>query len=588
MYIRFLTFVFVLLVMVTITESKSQTDQEFEEFASRYVDEFPLLSPVSATLLGDHRYDGDLNEVSEEARARQEKFSRSILKELAEFRREELSKANQVDAALLEHRLRSSLWRLEELQEWAWNPLVYTRLAGNSIYGLMARDFAPLEERLIHVAERLEQFPRLFNQIRNTLVPTRVPKIHAETAVKQNRGVLSILDNMVKPHYSQLRNRDRKRLEKAVETARNAVETQQTWLEKELLPNANGNFRLGADLYDKKLSFTLFTPLTRKEIRQLAESELQNTRNEMYEVAKDVYLKEYPYTSFPENPSKEYKQAIIRAGLEVAYLQLPDRERIVETARQSLELTTQFVRNADLVSVPSDPVEIIVMPEFERGISLAYCDSPGPLDVGQKTFYAVAPLPEDWTTDQVQSFLREYNLYSLHNLTIHEAMPGHYLQLAQSNRYPSKLRAVLSSGVFIEGWAVYTERMMIDNGFLNGDPLMRLIVLKWYLRAVANSIIDQKVHAGQMTRDETMKLMIEDTFQEEREAAGKWIRAQLTSSQLSTYFVGYLEHSKLRREMEEVWGEDFSLKKYHDTVLSFGSPPVQFVRALILNQEIVP
>jgi uncharacterized protein (DUF885 family) len=226
------------------------------------------------------------------------------------------------------------------------------------------------------------------------------------------------------------------------------------------------------------------------------------------------------------------------------------------------------------------------MPEFRRGVSLAYCDSPGALEVGQKTFYAVSPPPEDWTEDQVLSFLREYNTRSLHELTIHEAMPGHFVQLAHSNRYPSKLRAVLSSGPFIEGWAIYAEHTMVAEGFLDGDPLMRLIMLKWYLRGIVNAIIDQAIHVEGMTRDEAMRLMIEGGFQEEREAAGKWVRAQLTSAQLSTYFVGYLEHRDLRREVEKAWGDRFTLKKYHDRLLSFGSPPTRFVRALLLDLEI--
>jgi uncharacterized protein (DUF885 family) len=169
---------------------------------------------------------------------------------------------------------------------------------------------------------------------------------------------------------------------------------------------------------------------------------------------------------------------------------------------------------------------------------------------------------------------------------MHEAMPGHYVQLAHSNEYPGTLRAVLSSGVFIEGWAIYSERMMVDEGYFDNDPLMRLINLKWYLRGIGNAIIDQAIHTEGMTRDEAMKLMMEDTFQEEREAAAKWVRAQLTSAQLSTYFVGAQEHFDLRRDVQEVWGNDFDLKRYHDTILSFGSPPVQFVRALVLDEEI--
>ena len=186
----------------------------------------------------------------------------------------------------------------------------------------------------------------------------------------------------------------------------------------------------------------------------------------------------------------------------------------------------------------------------------------------------------------MKSFLHEYNVFSLQNLTVHEAMPGHYLQIAHSNRYPSTLRAVLSSGVFIEGWAVYAEHLMVEHGYLDSDPLMHLVVLKWYLRGIANALMDQAIHAGSMTRDEAMKLMVEDTFQEEREAAAKWVRAQLTSAQLSTYFVGFLQHLDMRNEAKAAWGAEYSDKRYHDTALSFGSPPVPFVRALLLDLPI--
>jgi uncharacterized protein (DUF885 family) len=198
----------------------------------------------------------------------------------------------------------------------------------------------------------------------------------------------------------------------------------------------------------------------------------------------------------------------------------------------------------------------------------------------------VAPLPEDWTEQQVESFLREYNVYSIQDLTIHEGVPGHYLQIALSNRYPSVLRSVLQSGPFIEGWAVYAERMMIDEGYQDHAPLQELITLKWYLRAITNAIIDSAIHVDGMTRDEAMKLMVEGGFQEEREAAGKWVRAQLTSAQLSTYFVGYQEHIEMRAAVQEAWGEEFTLRRYHDQALSYGSPPVRFVRALMLGEEI--
>jgi uncharacterized protein (DUF885 family) len=450
----------------------------------------------------------------------------------------------------------------------------------------LARDFAPLEQRLDNAAARLEQLPRFLEQARGALQPERVPKIHAETAIQQNPGLLTIIDNMIVPQLDGLPETTRTRVEAAIETARDAIAEHQTWLEEELLPRAAGDFRIGAELYDRKLAFALNSPLNRREVMALAESEYESVRNQMYEIAKQVYASVHPHTAFPDQPEEAYKQVIIRSALEQAYRQLPPRDGIVEIATRNLQQATDFVVEHNIVTMPEDPVEIIVMPEFQRGVSLAYLDPPGPLDEGQKAFYAVAPLPEDWTDVQVESFLREYNLLSIQNLTIHEGVPGHYLQIALSNRYPSALRSVLWSGPFVEGWAVYTERVMVDEGYLDNDPLMRLIQLKWYLRAITNAIIDSAIHVDGMTRDDAMKLMIEGGFQEEREAAGKWVRAQLTSAQLSTYFVGYQEHAAMRKAVEEAWGDEFTLRRYHDQALSYGSPPVKFVRALILNEDI--
>jgi uncharacterized protein (DUF885 family) len=566
--------------------ASARVDQQFETLVERFIDEYPALSPVSATALGDHRFDSQLNDVSEQARVKKLEFYHTMQSELGRIKPKRLSRANQVDYSLLKHDLEGSIWSMEILQEWSWNPLVYTRVCGSAVYSLMARDFAPLAKRLMHVTERLEQFPRLYSQIRATLQPKRVPKIHAETAIKQNRGVLSILDNRVQPHLGILAPEPRARLETAMATARKEVDTHQQWLEETLLPQAQADFRLGKELFDQKLAFTLNTNFTRAQIRQRGEQELKRVRNEMYAISKQVYQEQYPYTEFPAHPSSAYQQALIRACLEMAYQDVPAPDQVVACAKQTLAEATAFVKEKDLVTLPPDPLEIIIMPEFERGVALAYCDSPGPLDVGLKTFYAVAPLPEDWTDTQITSFLREYNVRSIHDLTMHEAMPGHFLQLAHANRYPGTLRALLASGVFIEGWAIYSERMMIDAGYLDNDPLMRLINLKWYLRGIANALMDQAIHAGDMTRDQAMTLMMESTFQEEREAAGKWVRAQLTSAQLSTYFVGTLEHFDLRRDVETAWGDDFDLKTYHDKILSFGSPPVQVVRAMLLDEPI--
>ena len=564
----------------------STADEIFENLAEQFIGDLPKFSPVSATLLGDHSADDMLDHVGADARAAAREAYADYLDAIAAIDRNDLSRANQVDAELLRAEIESQLWSLDTLQAWAWNPLMYVNLSGSSIYGLVARDFAPLEDRLAAAASRLEQLPRFLEQTRSSIDPARVPKIYAETAVVQNLGVVSIIEYMIIPEISALTAATRERLEAAIETAKNSLADHQTWLEEELLPRAAGDFRIGAELFDAKLAFTLNSPMSRKEIKARAETEYESLRKQMYEIAKDVYAGTHPYTAFPDIPDEAYKQVIIRAALEEAYQVLPPRDGIVDVAKATLQQATDFTIENNIVTVPDDPVEIIVMPEFQRGFSVAYLDAPGALDKGQKSFYAVAPLPEDWTEEQIRSFLREYNMLSIQVLSVHEGVPGHYLQLALSNRYPSTIRAVLGSGPMIEGWAEYSERVMIDAGYLDNDPLAKLIFMKWYLRAVTNAIIDSAIHVDGMTRDEAMKLMIEGGFQEEREAACKWVRAQLTSAQLSTYFVGYQEHVEMRRAVEAAWGDEFTLRRYHDQALSYGSPPVKFIRALMLGEEI--
>ncbi len=577
---------FVLLGCVPVAHAQSDADSAFESVAAAFVNDLPALSPVSATLSGDHRQDDILDQVDSDGRAATVRLYEKHLAALQSIEWQALSRANQVDADLLHNEIESRLWQLESLQEWAWNPLIYVDRSGSAIYGLMARDFAPLPERLVSAASRLEQMPRFLAQARAALQPQRVPKIHAETAVQQNPGLDSIIATMIVPHMGTATGEFKFRLQAAIATARNAVAEHQAWLEEELLPKAAGNFRIGAALFDSKLGFTLNSPLSRRDIRTRAENEYVAVRDQMYQISKGLYAEEYPFTNFPDNPDEAYKQVIIRTALEKAYQQLPEPDGIVTVAKEYLQQATDFVQERNLVTVPDDPIEIIVMPEFRRGVTLAYLDPPGPLDKGQKSFYAVAPLPSDWSDEQVNSFLREYNLLSIQALTVHEAMPGHHLQLALSNRYPSILRSVLWSGPFVEGWAVYAERLMVDEGYLDNDPLMRLINLKWYLRAVTNAIIDQAIHVDGMSRDAAMKLMIEGGFQEEREAAGKWVRAQLTATQLSTYFVGYQEHIDMRAAVEQAWRDEFTLRRYHDQALSYGSPSVKYVRALIMNKPI--
>ncbi len=561
-------------------------DQQFESLAQRYLRESRELEPVDATALGDHRFDDRVDDVSAAGWQAQVSFIERQVAALDAIDGTALSRPNQVDALLLRHALEYQRWRIQSLEEWRWNPLIYTRIAGDALYSLLARDFAPAPQRLKNLGKRLDELPRFLTQVREVLVPARVPKVHAETAVKQNAGLISLLDGELARQIATLSAADQENLRASVARARSALSQHQIWLEKRLTPEAAGDFRLGQQLYEQKLRLALFSPLSRQEIRARAESQLAATRAEMYGIARDVLKGRRGAPPLPAKPSAAQQQRAIRAALDLASAERPPRDGVLQAARAALVDTTNFVREKNLVTLPQEPLEIIEMPAFKQGVALAYCDAPGPLEAGQKTLYAVSPIPATWTRAQTDSFLREYNSRSIRNLTVHEAMPGHYLQLAHANRYPSTLRAVLGSAPFVEGWAVYAERLMVDQGYGGDDPLMRLVQLKWYLRSIVNALLDQAVHVDGINRAAAMKLMTESGFQEEREAAGKWTRAQLTSAQLSVYFVGALEHFALRAEAEQRAGGSFNLRGYHDAVLSFGAPPVRFARELMFDLPI--
>lgn len=561
-------------------------DLTFSRIARVWLDRMLRTGPVNATQIGDHRFDARLDDVSAETRTANVAYAKTLLAELRKLPRAELSQGNRVDAALLDNELSAQIWRAETVQDWAWNPLGYQAIAGGAIYNLMARDFAPVAVRLDAAAARMAAMPTLFAQTRAALDPARAPAPHAETYAAQNAGLKSLISEMIEPVKGALDAAGRARLDAATAIYLKAIDTQQAWIEKTLLPAAKGEFRSGAAVFDTQLKFTLQSDLTRADIRARADAAIAQVRSDMYAIARQVLAGRADAPALPATPTPAEQQAAIRAAIDLAAADRPARTKLVETSTQATEIARRFVIEKDLITLPEGPVRVILMPEFQRGFSVAYCDSPGPLDRHLDTFYAVSPIPDDWTDAQAESFLREYNTRGIQDIAVHEAMPGHYVQIFHANGYPSVLRAVLSSGSFVEGWAVYAEQMMVEQGFKADDPLYKLTQLKVLLRTITNALIDQGIHCDGMTRDQMMRLLTETAFQEEREAAGKWRRAQLSVTQLSTYFVGYLEHDATRAEAMRRQGPAFKLKTYHDGVLAFGSPPMKYARALYLGDEV--
>ena len=562
--------------MPLISAWATEADERFERIAKDYVESILAAQPEFATELGDHRFDDQLSDYSPSAResqlARAKQFRDSV-KEFSDISK--LTGANQVDARILAENIDNEIFELEELKESDWNPLVYNQSLANSLYLLVARDFDTAEKRVPNLRKRMEAIPRVIGQAKENLQHS--PRVHTETAIEQAQGAINLVREGLSPLLERAP-RMKKDLAPLQEKTAKALDEYKQWLQKDLLPRSDGDFRIGADKFRKKLRFALASDLSMEEIMKRAQADLQQTQTAIYETALPLYKKYSPNANASDLADKK---RVTTAVLDKLAEQHPDDNTIVGYCQKVVGEATDYVKKHDLVTVPEKPLDVIVMPEFKRGTGIAYCDSPGPLEKNGKTFFAVEPTPKDWTKQRKESFYREYNNYMIRDLTVHEAMPGHYLQLAHANEFkaPTMVRAIFRSGTFIEGWAVYTEQMMAEAGY--GGPEVKMQQLKMRLRAICNAILDQSIHAGNLSEQQAMDLMMKEGFQQEGEAVAKWKRARLTSAQLSTYFVGMSEHLDLRDKANAKAGGSFDLKKYNDQVLAFGSPPVKYVRELM-------
>ncbi len=567
----------VLLSLSMLNAAATTQDDAFQKNAHDYIEHYLQANPEEATELGDHRFDGQLTDYSPEARAKDLATQKEFRDKLNSIDRSQLTGANNIDFRILKENIDYQIFQAEELRVPEWNPLVYMQSLANSLYLLVARDFASPEKRIPNLRQRMEKIPRVIAQAKANL--QHPPRVHTETAIEQAQGAISLVHEGLAPLLDQSP-RMKKDLTPLQEKTAAALEDYKKWLQNDLLPRSDGDFRLGAEKYRKKLRFALASDLSMEEIMKRATADLQQTQTAIYETALQLYRKYFP-SADPAAAGLADKHEVTAAVVDKLAEQHPDDATVVDYAKKIVTEATDFVKQHDLVTVPNVPLDVIAMPEFKRGVAIAYCDAPGPLDKTGRTFFAVAPTPKDWSKERRESFFREYNNYMIRDLTVHEAMPGHFLQLARANEFraPTLVRAIFQSGAFVEGWAVYCEQVMAEQGY--GGPEVKMQQLKMRLRAICNAVLDQSIHAGNMNEKEAMDLMMKEGYQQEGEAVGKWKRARLTSAQLSTYFVGATEHLDLRAAEQRELGKDFNLKKYNDQVVSYGSPPVKYVRELM-------
>lgn len=566
-----------------VTDQSSEMDAAFGEVADGFIEAMTERNPITGTSIGDHSRDDRLPDISANGRQVEATVDGALLDALGMLDKSQMSRANQVDFMLLKNALEYSEWSREIEQQWAWNPQYYNDLASYALYGLVARDFAPFEQRLPNIVRRMEQLPGFLEVARAQIDVPRVPKIHAETVAKQNAGIMGIVDGLIEPELEKS-GLDRTEFDTAKAALVAALDVHQTWLDDVLVPGAQGEFRLGAEKYAQKMKFALQTDMSVAELKARAQQAYTETRAHMLKVASTIG----DCGNIEARDQIARQQGVIQCGLEASYENRATRDGLEDAARATLAQATAYTYEKGFIRPMDGPVQIITMPEFWQGNAVAYLDAPPPLQRDLPAYYAVSPIPEDWSDEQAESFLKEYNISMLHLLSIHEGVPGHALQLDHANKNDSLLRAVLGSGPFVEGWAVYSEKLMADHGYLGGMDTVEgryflLNGLKFRLRAIINTLLDIGIHTEGMTRDQAMTLMMDGGFQQEREAAGKWTRANLGSIQLLSYFTGYSEHVALREEAEKRWGAQFDERGYHDRLLSYGSPPAKYARALLFD-----
>ncbi len=536
---------------------------QFVPLAERIIDELLAADPALASNAGDHRHDHRLPDFSADAVAGRVAMLHDASSALSGVDTDGLDIAEQVDHEQLLSLVERNLFQLSEVREHEWNPLAHN--PGMLLHALIARPFAPPAERLDALGARLAAIPDALDTARAVLL--ECPRIHLETAAGQFRGAAALVRDQV-PALCAEAPAMWSTVELVAVDAVAALESFAAWLDQQAAVAEPGRDpRLGRRLWEARLWHTLDTELTANEVYRLARENLERIAAEIRVAAAEMV------SGRPDDDT--VRVALARLGDEH-----PDDRSIVALAEQTLTETTEFVRSVDLVSLVDDPCVIQEMPEFARGVSVAYCDAPGPLEQSfVPTFYCIAPTPAGWSSERVESFYREYNNHMVRDLTVHEAMPGHFLQLAHSRRYAgsTRIRAVARSGPFIEGWAVYAEECMADHGF--GGLAVRLQQLKMQLRMTINAILDQAVHCDGMTEGEAMALMTQRGFQEEGEAAGKWRRALLTSTQLSTYFVGYSEVAAIGKARPH----GVAQRTWHDRMLGHGSPSPRHLRTLLLG-----
>ncbi|MBI2280824.1 MAG: DUF885 domain-containing protein [Bacteroidetes bacterium] len=548
----------------------------FDNYKTFFIEELWQTYPGWALGVGKHDFDSILVVPNEESRKKELQFANNHLDSLKKFSLADLSNNNKTDYYLIENLLRGNIWSANELKSYEWNPSNYNVSEAFSL--ILSTEFDNLENRIDIFYKRMANVPAYFEAAKQNIKNPTIE--HTQLAIDQNLGGLAVFETELEDALakSTIDENTKTQIFKRADEAIAAIKDYADWL-KNLKNDNPRSFRLGKELYAKKFEFDIQSGNTVEEIYQKALTSKETLHVKMAEITHSLWNK-YFKQPIPADTLQAIKMMIDK--LSTKHVEPDSFQTAIE---QQIPVLIDFIRQKDLIYIdPSKPLVVRKEPAYMAGVAGASISSPGPYDKEANTYYNFGSL-ESWTAERAESYLREYNHYILQILNIHEAIPGHYTQLVYSNQSPSLIKSILGNGTMIEGWAVYTELMMLENGYGNNEPEMWLMYYKWNLRTVCNTILDYSVHVNNFSKEEALNLLVNEAFQQQAEAEGKWRRVTLTQVQLCSYFTGFKEIYEFREEYKTLKGKDFDLKKFHEKFLSYGSAPVKNIREMMLGEN---
>ncbi|MBC7844960.1 MAG: DUF885 domain-containing protein [Flavobacterium sp.] len=557
-------------------EAGGDDNKKFEKYKDHFVTSMWTFFPDWAANQGYHKLDSVLVVPDSNFCKKVVDFSNVNLDSLKNYSLDNLSDNNKTDFYMVKNQLESMVYSINEMKSFEWNPAEYN--VCGPFAEILNGNYDSIDNRLRNFNLKMRNIPAYYEAAKKNIKNPTLE--HTQLAIDQNLGGLSVFetDLVAALAKSKLSEAEKKSILDKSKLAVATIKSYADWLKK-LDNKTPRSFRLGSELYAKKFNFDIQSAYTADEMFEKAVAHKKELHEEMFGLANKLWTK---YMGSAPKPTD--KLELIKQVIDKVSLQHTTPEKFQSEIEKQIPELTAYVKAKDLLYIdPSKPLVVRKEPAYMAGVAGASISAAGPYDKNANTYYNVGSM-QGWTAERAESYLKEYNDYILQILNIHEAVPGHYTQLVYSNQSPSIIKSVFGNGAMIEGWAVYAERMMLESGYKNSDE-MWLMYYKFHLRATINTILDISVHTRNMSKEDAIKLMTREGFQQQAEADGKWKRATLSQVQLCSYYTGFNEIYELRELIKKNEGAKFNLKAFHEKFLSYGSAPVKYIKELMLAKE---